>query len=231
MRWRMPWVSMSFTTSVLPMSLWAVRARLLPRSITLHWRQSAAIVFLNIGGVANLTWVGPDADPARTDIFDHLLAFDTGPGNALIDDWVQSHAGENFDQDGVLAAAAMSDEGVLSTLMSHDFFDAPPPKSLDRTDFVMRAATGLSLEDGAATLLKAVRFVPEPPVRSGSCEKRQDGIIASCFESSGHNLHAIPLWSGPVTGQIFPRNGSGPSRVSERPKERRPRLKRTCLSR
>lgn len=131
------------------------------------------VCFLNIGGVANLTWIGAGADPASDDVFDHLLAFDTGPGNALIDDWVRAQKGLDFDQDGRLAAAGKVDQGVLGTMLSDAFFDAAPPKSLDRTDFTTRPATGLSLEDGAATLAmftvqaigKAVAFLPEAPHR------------------------------------------------------------------
>ena len=131
------------------------------------------LCFLNIGGVANLTWIGAGADPASDDIFDHLLAFDTGPGNALIDDWMHAQKGLDFDQDGRLAAAGRVDQGVLETLLSDEFFAAVPPKSLDRTDFTTGPAKGLSPEDGAATLAmftvqaigKAVAFLPETPRR------------------------------------------------------------------
>lgn len=131
------------------------------------------LCFLNIGGVANLTWIGAGADPARADVFDHLLAFDTGPGNALIDDWVHARGGLNFDDEGRLAAAGSVDGDVLNALLSDSYFDALPPKSLDRTDFTTVPATGLSLEDGAATLAmftvraiqRAVAFLPEAPKR------------------------------------------------------------------
>lgn len=129
------------------------------------------LCFLNIGGVANLTWVGPGADPAGDDIFDHLLAFDTGPGNALIDDWLQHHTGHLFDEDGVLAASGTVDGEVLSALLEHPYFETPPPKSLDRTDFSTEPASRLSAADGAATLsmftVEAIRrsaeLLPDPP--------------------------------------------------------------------
>jgi len=131
------------------------------------------VCFLNIGGVANLTWIGPDADPARDDIFEHLRAFDTGPGNALIDDWVGKHTPASFDDGGQLASRGTVDKGILDLLMANEYFERPPPKSLDRTDFSISAADGLSLEDGAATLAmftvravqRATVFLPEPPVR------------------------------------------------------------------
>lgn len=104
-------------------------------------REPVAIV--NIGGVGNVTYVGLDGK---------LLAFDTGPGNALIDDWAHRHTGEPVDLDGALAAAGEVDVDALQALMTHDFFDAPPPKSLDRFSFSLEPVAHLSPEDGAATL-------------------------------------------------------------------------------
>lgn len=106
-------------------------------------REPVAIV--NIGGVGNVTYVGLDGK---------LLAFDTGPGNALIDDWAHRHTGEPVDRDGALASAGEADMDVLAALMEHPYFDAPPPKSLDRFSFAhaMDAVSHLSPEDGAATL-------------------------------------------------------------------------------
>ncbi|PKQ09080.1 MAG: anhydro-N-acetylmuramic acid kinase [Alphaproteobacteria bacterium HGW-Alphaproteobacteria-12] len=101
------------------------------------------VAIINIGGVGNITFVGMD---------DELLAFDTGPGNALIDDWALAHTGEPLDRDGTLAAAGDVDMDVLERLMDHAFFDAPPPKSLDRFSFSPEAVAHLSPPDGAATL-------------------------------------------------------------------------------
>jgi anhydro-N-acetylmuramic acid kinase len=122
------------------------------------------VAILNIGGVANVTWIGPDGD---------LVAFDTGPGNGPLDDWVFARTGARFDRDGALAGAGMVDAAVLGRLLAHPFFLAPAPKSLDRLDFSRAlAASGLdalSPADGAATLaaftagaVAAARF-PAPP--------------------------------------------------------------------
>ncbi len=100
-------------------------------------------VVLNLGGVGNLTWVGED---------DTLVAFDTGPANSLIDDWMLAETGKRFDADGSLAAFGHVHEQVVAMMLDHPFFDAPPPKSLDRSDFTIQAARGLSAADGAATL-------------------------------------------------------------------------------
>ena len=128
---------------------------------------------LNIGGVANVTWIGAatSADPAT--VFDHLLAFDTGPGNALIDDWIAYHFGEPFDRDGAIAAGGAVDAACLETLMAHGYFNRPPPKSLDRDDFSTAVLDGLSPADGAATLTaftvaaveRAAVHLPAPPQR------------------------------------------------------------------
>jgi len=122
------------------------------------------VAFLNIGGVANVTYVGADGN---------ILAFDTGPGNALLDDWILQHTGKKFDAHGNIAAAGKADEAVLKNLMGHSFFNAVPPKSLDRNDFVSPLWQPLPLEAGAATLtaftvqsiLKSLDFLPQKPAR------------------------------------------------------------------
>jgi anhydro-N-acetylmuramic acid kinase len=103
------------------------------------------LAILNLGGVGNVTFVGAD---------DTLLAFDTGPGNALIDDLMQRRTGAAFDRDGAFATTGRVDERVLGRLLDHPYFSAPPPKSLDRGDFAGAAAlvADLSTPDAAATL-------------------------------------------------------------------------------
>jgi anhydro-N-acetylmuramic acid kinase len=100
-------------------------------------------VIVNIGGVGNITWIGGDGT---------LLAFDTGPGNGLIDDWVSKHARQPMDEGGRIAAAGRVDDGVLQRMLAHGYFDQRPPKSLDRHDFTLGPVAHLSAEDGAATL-------------------------------------------------------------------------------
>lgn len=119
---------------------------------------------LNIGGVANVTWISPDGG---------AIAFDTGPGNALLDDWVQRITGQSCDEGGRLARQGNVDPGRLAVLMDNPYFDLPAPKSLDRDAFSLAPIEGLGLEDGAATLVaftarsaaKALSHIPAPPVR------------------------------------------------------------------
>lgn len=120
------------------------------------------VAILNIGGVANVTFIGSD---------DRLLAFDTGPGNALLDDWMAERAGRAFDDGGATAARGRPDEGLLAWLLVHPYFAKEPPKSLDRNWFSHRMVAHLSLEDGAATLaafavravVRALEHAPEEP--------------------------------------------------------------------
>jgi anhydro-N-acetylmuramic acid kinase len=124
------------------------------------------VAILNIGGVANVTWI--DADGAMS-----LLAFDTGPGNAMIDDWMLTHMGTPMDDGGALAARGRVHDDILAELLQNDYFDRSPPKSLDRNDFSAKPVAGLSPSDGAATLsaftaaavARALDHFPTAPVR------------------------------------------------------------------
>jgi anhydro-N-acetylmuramic acid kinase len=104
------------------------------------------VAVLNIGGVANVTWVGED---------DSLLAFDTGPGNAPLDDWIRLHGTASFDEDGRLSSLGIPDRARIEAMLKSPYFSEIPPKSLDRNDFMLDLADGLSLADGAATLATA----------------------------------------------------------------------------
>ena len=106
------------------------------------------VVLVNIGGVANITRIGADGS---------LLAGDTGPGNALIDDFVRARTGAAIDRDGALAARGAVDEVALSALMADPWFDEPFPKSLDRNAFSPNPVSLLSDADGAARALEVER--------------------------------------------------------------------------
>ncbi len=100
------------------------------------------LVVTNIGGVAQVTYIDGDT----------VLAYDTGPGNAPIDDWMHRHSGTPVDQDGAFARRGKIDDAALNKMLDHPFFARIPPKSLDRLDFGMDAVEHLSAENGAATL-------------------------------------------------------------------------------
>jgi anhydro-N-acetylmuramic acid kinase len=109
------------------------------------------LAVLNLGGVANVTWIG-EADPKAALESIPVLAFDTGPGNALLDDWAERHTGEPIDRDGRLAAGGKIDETILSALLDDSYFSRSPPKSLDRPSLEGLPVMRLAPPEGAATL-------------------------------------------------------------------------------
>jgi len=138
------------------------------RALALSTQLERPLAFLNIGGVANITWIGESSEQT-------LMAFDCGPGNALIDDWMARHSDQAMDKNGDRAAAGQSDKAALAVFLNDDFFLRSPPKSLDRDYFkefpALLAHRRLSLEDGAATLTAAtvacvaaaLPQLPKPP--------------------------------------------------------------------
>src|ERR1043165_7655323 len=117
----------------------------LHRALTRTLDRSHPIVVLNLGGVANITYIDGDHDP---------IAGDTGPANALLDDFMRSHAGAAHDVDGQAAAAGRVDMAAVARLLQHPFFAQSCPKSLDRNDFrdwvAARARLGEKSVEGGA---------------------------------------------------------------------------------
>jgi len=127
------------------------------------------LLIVNVGGVANITFLGAGGE---------IIACDTGPGNGPLDDFVRRHTGQPFDKDGALAAIGLVRQDHLALLMSHPYFARPAPKSLDRLAFsalVEQAVAGLNPADGAATLAAftaaaiAAAPIPDPPRRVLVC--------------------------------------------------------------
>lgn len=132
---------------------------------------TAPLAFLNLGGVGNITWVDPGY--ARPEDPGALLAFDTGPANAPLNDLMQARCGAASDQDGALAAAGTVAEDVITDLLHNAYFYRFPPKSLDRNTFagLADAVAHLCDADAAATLTAAaamsvaegLQHCPTPP--------------------------------------------------------------------
>jgi anhydro-N-acetylmuramic acid kinase len=167
------------------------------------------LAVVNVGGVANVTWIGAN---------DELLAFDTGPGNAPIDDWCMRRAGLRFDTDGALASSGDVDRGRLERFSEHRFFARMPPKSLDRGDFNDEWAEGLSVADGAATLTQgtaraialAARHFPAPVsqwVISGGGARNPTLLRAIAAETRGRIVTASDLAFPGTTGVSRPLTG------------------------
>jgi len=160
----------------------------------------APVGVLNLGGVGNLTWLGPNLG--------EWLSFDTGPANALIDDWALRHTGRACDEGGRLAAAGHVDPAALATLLSHPYFDASPPKSLDRAAFGLAPVVHLSATDGAATLTaftaatvaRALAHVPAPPSRLLVCGggRHNPVLMAAIAAATGVRVQPVEAvgWNG-----------------------------------
>lgn len=112
------------------------------RALVRMLNRAGPTVVVNIGGVANITYVDGEM----------LIACDTGPGNALLDDFMLRRTGEAVDRDGRTAAKGRADVDWIARALSRPFFSKTPPKSLDRNDFAALSVDGMTMEDGAATL-------------------------------------------------------------------------------
>ncbi len=190
---------------------------------------SKPLMVVNIGGVSNVTWIGEGVVRVESSEFSEkrkdnhhlagsliqyatglwtldsnhsLLAFDSGPGNALMDDWVFKHTGKRYDANGAIAARGVIDSAVVSEFLRDPFFIADAPKSLDRNQFdgVSAKLAHLSLEDGAATLASmtacaiALSFgaVPANPAQVLICG------------GGRHNAHLMGLLDACVNAPVMP---------------------------
>lgn len=162
------------------------------------------LAVLNIGGVANVTWIGAAFDPnAPAPPNGDLLAFDTGPGNALLDDWVFRRTGAHWDTDGKLALAGRADARAADAILANPYFNREPPKSLDRDHFDAGPVSGLSPEDGAATLVAvtarsaalARRFFPAPARRWLVCGggRRNPAIMQALKAAIAEPVEPAPV--------------------------------------
>ncbi|MBN9147744.1 MULTISPECIES: anhydro-N-acetylmuramic acid kinase [unclassified Nitrobacter] len=134
------------------------------RALAQSQSREGAVCVVNIGGVSNITYI----DGAET-----LIACDTGPGNALLDDFMLRVTGQSFDGEGRLAAQGRPDADWIAHALQHPFFAQSPPKSLDRNDFASLSLPDMAPADGAATLTAftaaaIARIVPLLPKRPES---------------------------------------------------------------
>ncbi|MEO8757514.1 MAG: anhydro-N-acetylmuramic acid kinase [Devosia sp.] len=154
---------------------------------------------LNLGGVANITW---------WDGHNALIAFDAGPANAPINDFIKHLGLGEMDRNGALALRGEVDEPRLAQLLEHPYLSAPFPKSLDRFDFLATMAEGLGPADGAATLTafttaavgKALDLLPQRPIRLVVCGGgRHNPAIMAMLAQRAH-VEAVPAeavgWRG-----------------------------------
>jgi anhydro-N-acetylmuramic acid kinase len=112
------------------------------RALAQSLQREGPIIVVNIGGVSNITYIDGD----------DLIACDTGPGNALLDDFMHRVMRQPFDCEGRMAAQGAADEAWIARALEHPFFALPPPKSLDRNDFATLTLHEMPPADAAATL-------------------------------------------------------------------------------
>jgi anhydro-N-acetylmuramic acid kinase len=132
------------------------------RALAGSFTEVRPLAVLNIGGVANITYLDDGNDP---------IAFDTGPGNAPIDDLMRARNGHTHDADGAFAAQGKADEKIVAKILADPFFTKAPPKSLDRAAFASLPLDSLPLEDAAATatavvaasVAKAISYLRKKP--------------------------------------------------------------------
>ncbi|MCA0370687.1 MAG: anhydro-N-acetylmuramic acid kinase [Proteobacteria bacterium] len=152
-------------------------------------RAARPCLFVNVGGISNLTWCGEEADG--------LIAFDAGPANAPLNDWTKKHFGACFDRGGALAAKGRVHTLYVEKFLSHTYFAAPPPKSLDRGTFDFSSFEDLLPHDGLATL---TRLVAEAIVLSARALPPVKGVYVC--GGGRHNLtlraHLEALFTVPV---------------------------------
>ncbi|MFZ4763038.1 MAG: anhydro-N-acetylmuramic acid kinase [Alphaproteobacteria bacterium] len=169
--------------------------------------QPKPLAMLNIGGVANITFMGSDEE---------LIAFDTGPGIALIDDWIKKKTGNAFDEDGALALKGQAHTALVETWLQHPYFNAPFPKSLDRQAFQHCVPEGLSVEDGAATLAcftamavaKGLALLPVLPLSlyvagGGRLHRGVMKFLQHALPCAVHPAEAIALNGDSVEAEAF----------------------------
>ncbi|WP_432612874.1 anhydro-N-acetylmuramic acid kinase [Litoreibacter halocynthiae] len=161
----------------------------------------APTVFLNLGGVGNVTYVDPSHNKPQTE--GALLAFDTGPANAPINDLMQSRLNKSYDRDGGLAAQGTADAQVVEKFLNQAYFHKMPPKSLDRDDFAQLShhVADLADADAAATLseccaaavARAMEHMPKKPTRILVCGggRRNAHIMGSLQALTGLQIDDI----------------------------------------
>jgi anhydro-N-acetylmuramic acid kinase len=177
------------------------------RAIALTLDEPPPIVVVNIGGVANVTYLDGDADP---------IAFDTGPGNAPIDEIVSTRTGRRFDRDGILASQGRVDESSVTRLLQDPFFARKPPKSLDRAQFARLPLGDLPLEDAVATatafvaasIARAIQHLPRRPqswiVAGGGARNRAlMKMLRECVKASVQVAEAVGWSSDGLEAQAF----------------------------
>lgn len=176
----------------------------------------APLAFLNLGGVGNITWIDPSKENPEDE--GALLAFDTGPANAPINDLMQERLGLNYDKDGALAQKGNVETGALELFLSETYFARIPPKSLDRDDFsiMLDLVRELCDADAAATMtamcaaavMQGIEHCPSPPERLLVCGGGRHNpvlirMLKEALDCSVEPVEAVGLDGDMLEAQAF----------------------------
>ena len=164
-------------------------------------KATGPVAFLNMGGVGNITWVDPRA--ARPEDEGALLAFDTGPANAPVNDLMMKRRGLSHDADGALAAQGRVDGAIVESFLEHSYFYRMPPKSLDRDAWgaLADAVALLSDADAAATLtacaaasvMRGMEHCPIPPETVYVCGGGRHNATLMAMLSAALDQPVLPV--------------------------------------
>ena len=172
---------------------------------------TAPLAFLNLGGVGNLTWVDPRK--ARPEEDGALLAFDTGPANAPINDLMTERRGLPFDEGGRLAARGRVEDGALELFLDEGYFLKYPPKSLDRDDFRVMLDLVRELDDAdaaatmtamaAAAVMQGMQFCPSPPERVLVTGGGRHNPVMMKMLAAGLDCPVMPVEAAGLNGDML----------------------------
>lgn len=182
-----------------------------------HWAlarwigSDAPLAILNLGGVGNLTWIDPAAD--RPEAPGALLAFDTGPANAPVNDLMRVRRGLDRDEGGALAATGEVSGDILDAFLEHPWFYRMPPKSLDRDAWgeLARAVEPLADADAAATLtacaaaavVRGMEHCPAPPARVLVAGGGRHNATLMAMLSAGLDCPVTPVEAAGLDGDMI----------------------------
>tara|TARA_B100001093_G_scaffold346917_1_gene331498 strand:+ start:490 stop:1638 length:1149 start_codon:yes stop_codon:yes gene_type:complete len=127
---------------------------LLSQNISKKYKIEFPVCFINIGGISNITKISKKNEILE----ENLEAFDLGPGNCLIDEWIRKNSNKNFDLGGSIAKSGKINQLILNQIIDN-FKIESYEKSLDIKDFDISFARGLSLEDGCATITNFTAYL------------------------------------------------------------------------
>tara|TARA_Y100000591_G_scaffold274077_1_gene250287 strand:+ start:2187 stop:3317 length:1131 start_codon:yes stop_codon:yes gene_type:complete len=152
--------------------------KLISKIINKEFKISFPLNIINIGGITNITQIST---------IDKIRAYDLGPGNCLIDEWIRKNSDKNFDENGLIGKSGKVNDLILNQAIDN-FSNFSIDKSLDVKDFDISFAKGLSLEDGCATITKFTAYLIAENLKNLDKEENDLNINILCGGGRKNNL-------------------------------------------